>query len=385
MLFDFMAFKKNSFRALIYNEETLQKFDSVASDIENDDYGILGFGNNTFSQYVKREFDNRQSHQDSFEALDELKKCVYPNFLTGDRVAYDHKSEKCVIEPCEGKVCYLSFYHHDDNYTTIFVKTIQEIEEYEYLSSIIFRVLRFPEDFEEPMKEESMKKSEEEQMKKSEEEQMKKSEILMPPPMIEEYEKNEEMVLTPPQMIEEYEKSKVPIFDLFEQKQWYNEEQEEKWADQECFTGKMEDLIFRQAPLDKVNDVRYSLSTTMSNFPDLLPSTFHTSISKSQMDEITEYGRYKRALYHSVTSTSVFSVDYCGYDFDGMLTFRIIRYREDGIYKFKCDVNSYAKDYDYEDYDIWFYCLDRVRIPVDVCVELIFEKFMKLHDSMATL
>ena len=77
----------------------------------------------------------------------------------------------------------------------------------------------------------------------------------------------------------------------------------------------------------------------------------------------------KRDLYLNLTTGDLYPL----YDNQDIIYFRLIIHQN----KYRIDINSIAEDYDYEDYNVWFYCIPVSNFSVEELVNSLLMNFKK--------
>jgi len=120
---------------------------------------------------------------------------------------------------------------------------------------------------------------------------------------------------------------------------------------------------------------------TSSNFPKFL--NLFPKLGKEEMNDCKMFrgcDHLKRNLYLNIMSGCIFDNHR-----DDLNYFRIISYKNNGELTFIIEVNSDAKNYEYEDYQIYFYCIPDSEIKLEKLAQLLlksFKKSLKLIDSI---
>lgn len=117
---------------------------------------------------------------------------------------------------------------------------------------------------------------------------------------------------------------------------------------------------------------------TKENFPKVFDVS--QKINKNEINELCYYKHIsekvpKRDLYINICSGFIFY--YASYDDESSdkIYVRIIEYYEDNNKKYKIDINSNVKNYDYEEYNLYCYCIPKSEIDNEYSSYLLFKKF----------
>lgn len=111
------------------------------------------------------------------------------------------------------------------------------------------------------------------------------------------------------------------------------------------------------------------------DFIEKFPKILNTSnkLNKYQMNE-TKKNYYKRDLYLNLTTGDLYPLNENG----DIIFFRLIKYRKNNKNKYRIDVNSIEKSYNYEDYNVWFYCIPVSNFSIEELVESLLINFKEI-------